>query len=349
VDPVQCVYQLPSGKNLISTLTLYGTRWNATSTLNPRDYSHQALISTFEAIQTPPRNQGRLTTYGWSCSIRWCLRTYANISASNHINSAVVTTQDLWVPTGFSGKVPLSTEFRPESHSDDSGAPKPDEFIIGRYEFDHLRTYFAQMFSMGWFGDGQTGVNFSPDAGFAFSSRYNPLNLIPDAPSPGLALAYETDMDKRMQILATSMTEAIRADAPDSDAVAGTMFVTRTIIHVRWAWLGLPLALVVLSSGLLVVVALQTHRQKVPMWKSEPLALLWHDFAGDGAYDRVPDLAGPLDLENRAKSLRARLGESGERVFVVTEKQVHNTLTSSKQHGRAYKTREELSPSASTS
>ncbi|OQV08151.1 hypothetical protein CLAIMM_12465 [Cladophialophora immunda] len=58
--------------------------------------------------------------------------------------------------------------------------------------------------------------------------------------------------------------------------LSGTVFTERTFVAVRWIWLSLPLGLNALGLIFLLVTAIYTKRNKVPLWKSSAFALLYH-------------------------------------------------------------------------
>lgn len=77
--------------------------------------------------------------------------------------------------------------------------------------------------------------------------------------------------------IARSMTNNIRqTSSADHNAMyAGTAYREEVFINVRWAWLVLPIALVVCSDVFLISSILQTRSNQVKAWKSSALALLF--------------------------------------------------------------------------
>jgi hypothetical protein len=316
-----CSYKLPSGHTLTASIhegtwdSKWGTQWNSTTILgqNVNYENTPAVLSEFEAIQIPElRSRKQLTKpRGWRCSLHFCLKTYSNMTVRNGV--ATIAPPDekplWWHGLGYK---PYLTQY--------SGLPSDHGPV---YKFDtasylDLRAYLGQMFSLGWSNDntnsypGNSTVNFDDDLGH---------NILPAAAvPPGRTLATVVDLNHTMKTLSDSMTEVIRAFGTKDDAVKGTVLVPATFINVRWSWLVLPMVLPLLSTTLLIVVAWQTRRTGIPTWKSDPLAMLWHDFARDSWPRPVPNNAGPKDLEDRANRVWVQLGNSQQRVFVVEEK-----------------------------
>ena len=88
-----------------------------------------------------------------------------------------------------------------------------------------------------------------------------------------------------MEGLATSITATIRegGDVSNSAPALGTVLKNQTCVGVKWAWLGLPVALVILTLVFLVATVIQSGRYtrvgaagagRKP-WKSSSLPLLW--------------------------------------------------------------------------
>jgi hypothetical protein len=83
--------------------------------------------------------------------------------------------------------------------------------------------------------------------------------------------------------MAQSMTLAMRMSNTnifdrDAGLVYGPATSLQPYIHIRWAWLALPSAVVVVAALLLWIVALQTRELGVPLWKGSALAVALHGF-----------------------------------------------------------------------
>jgi len=68
-------------------------------------------------------------------------------------------------------------------------------------------------------------------------------------------------------------------------------------VHVRWAWLSLPLTLILAGTALLVWTMLDAKRNKYPLWKGSVLALLFHGLGSDQLRDRdIPDTTSRMEV-----------------------------------------------------
>ncbi|MCJ1262181.1 hypothetical protein MMC22_002051 [Lobaria immixta] len=99
-----------------------------------------------------------------------------------------------------------------------------------------------------------------------------------------------------------------------------TTIGTNLIIHVQWAWLALPIDLVVLALIFQIITMVRTSRRKTAIWKSSTLALFFH---GRGVRGGVRSTGGAgMDdiavMEDLAGRMKVRLENDG-RDWCLTE------------------------------
>ena len=105
--------------------------------------------------------------------------------------------------------------------------------------------------------------------------------------------------------LAECMTVRIRQAGDDSNSApaSGDTWHTDTCISVQWPWLAFPVTLVVLATAFLLATIVQGARRSwEQIWKSSPLALLFHGLDND-LRDRYKALGTEDDMEQTAKKL----------------------------------------------
>jgi hypothetical protein len=111
-----------------------------------------------------------------------------------------------------------------------------------------------------------------------------------------------------MDHVASSMTNSIRT-GPNATEVYGTVEVSEQHIKVRWAWMILPAALVLLSVIFLTATMVLGSR-KCAGWKSSALPSFYHGFA---AWEVSERYHGDIEeMERSAKGIYARLGTDEE-------------------------------------
>lgn len=105
-----------------------------------------------------------------------------------------------------------------------------------------------------------------------------------------------SSVERYFQGLATTMTAAIRndGDATGSEPARGTVMASQTCVSVDWAWLALPMLLVVLTAVFLVTTILMSRgsRRGRRAWKGSTLPFLWCGISDEirDKYDAFDDV-----------------------------------------------------------
>ena len=81
---------------------------------------------------------------------------------------------------------------------------------------------------------------------------------------------------------AEAFSNYIRANSHEnfSEPARGTILHYATCVQINWAWIALPAALAALTIALLVMSVMSTAKHQAPIWKSHPLALIFHSLNG---------------------------------------------------------------------
>ena len=108
--------------------------------------------------------------------------------------------------------------------------------------------------------------------------------------------------------LANAMTAVIRqyGDTPPITRVKGTAYASRTCVRVRWPWLSLPGALLLLAVSFLAMTIWTTNRRQAIVWKSSPLALLFHGFDRNVAAN-YSAIVKPEEMKEAARSIYTKM------------------------------------------
>ena len=109
-------------------------------------------------------------------------------------------------------------------------------------------------------------------------------------------------------------------DANRSSPATGQMGHENTCVHVAWAWLAYPFALVFLTILFFVVMVFKTETEEhcFHAWKSSPLALLYHGL--DQEVVARHDQAGEMgDMIEDAQKLQVRLSRTDQGWKLATE------------------------------
>lgn len=115
------------------------------------------------------------------------------------------------------------------------------------------------------------------------------------------------------------MTVRIRQspDAFDLPAISGNAWRNETCIGVRWPWLAYPVALLNLTISFLLATIVQSEAySRKQIWKSSPLALLFHGLDNE-LREKFEHVDRTEEMARTAKELVVKLGrEEGELRFV---------------------------------
>ncbi|KAI4112020.1 MAG: hypothetical protein LQ339_000027 [Xanthoria mediterranea] len=219
------------------------------------------------------------------CSIFYCIGRY---TAS--VKDGIVEQRLLASWRNDSARLDTKTDLilnPPTSFSNESGAEP--------YRVTHLAAHALNSFMSETF-TGSGGIN---NSGSAFSSDV--MQALYDA----------SNLTGRIENLATSMTNSIRGqDDNVSGPAYGTAWTSETYVHVRWAWLAFPAALILLASCFIVGVILETSYRDILVWKSSNIALLFHGRSLRLSRRNEKPVNKLSAMTSRATNVKARLVES---------------------------------------
>ena len=126
------------------------------------------------------------------------------------------------------------------------------------------------------------------------------------------ALNLTQNITALMEGLATSMTSYLRNVGGNNETTAiGTTSKMETYVHVRWAWLGLPIGLLILSTIFLIITMITSKRRGFAIWKTSSLAMLFHGLDGIQEHHAV-ESRGQMDdiaVHTRVKLRRGEIGD----------------------------------------
>ncbi|KAI0833936.1 hypothetical protein F5Y06DRAFT_290143 [Hypoxylon sp. FL0890] len=86
------------------------------------------------------------------------------------------------------------------------------------------------------------------------------------------------DVDKRFGNVADSLTKFVRENGNPNRSVYATGQVLRyeTCLNVQWSWIAMPVSLATLTLVFFILTIITTERHHLPIWKSNPLAFVFH-------------------------------------------------------------------------
>jgi hypothetical protein len=257
-----------------------GTHYNYTNT------STVPYILNFQAVGMPFRyhewNYSLLSAT--ECALWYCIQAYNTSVTSNILNQTIIDTWNTVNPMTFGS----------DGNDNVTFANIPEHFNLNpgsTYSLYDRSLLGAEQFLYGMFnGSAEAG----DEDGFNFVGNWT------EPIWSGL-----NDSSRFIDNLAKSMTNNIRTTslAPALSMYEGQAFREKLLVHVRWPWMVLPIALVLFSVLFLIVTILETRGSKVNAWKSSALALLFLD-VGQGvrssARDKMDEVNGLKDVAGRS-------------------------------------------------
>lgn len=131
----------------------------------------------------------------------------------------------------------------------------------------------------------------------------------------GRALMKSPSLADTVRNISDSMTYAVGRNRNGS-VVRGEALQLETYVYVRWAWLALPVAVVLLGVAFLAATAARARRSGVPMWKGSAVAPFFARLDGWGEDElRVHSFR---DVEARARGMRGVIVPGGEGGVVLS-------------------------------
>ncbi|KAI1383618.1 uncharacterized protein F4822DRAFT_421166 [Hypoxylon trugodes] len=331
IPQAQCNYTLDANTTLSADFAVFGgaaemtpyhTLWHSQVNTTSPAQGQDALITQYSFISLPDISDWTtlvdFNTKPWKltstppinkamqCSFSLCARTFETPYFANFTNGPL---------TGPSTPLNIASNPRPLENdivrvtlepATSDHPPMNTTFAINECDFQDLNTYLQSLFNVQYWSEGMTR---GPNQNSSSSTSNSPLIT----PNIGLALSETGDIPDLMRQIADSMTEALRTSV-NSTVVTGVGMNTVTYIAITWAWLALPIALVVLTFLMLLLVIFRNGARGVPIWKSSSLALLFHDLQG---WDESERQAGhPHEVQRRGIQMKAQVvNEGGQMSF----------------------------------
>lgn len=284
-----CTYTMPSGFILTGGFSESsgGGSWttlNATASPNETGYSVN-ITNTLVDIAIIKIDQSNVTVgslkepEALECSFTWCAKAYHDVAVSNGR-----------VDTSHISEFPLQSP--PSVYSGWNGLEyNPFTVANNTVGFDGNHTFTVN------FNDHTTIADFL--ATFFTASNQD---------ATARALWTSPNISQTMSNIATSMTNNIR-EGTNATEILGTAALVETYIHVSWAWLTLPMTVVLMAVVLVVVSVIMSTTSGTSLWKSSSLALVFSKL--EGWEDNVLNANSASELQEAAEKMRGRLENNG--------------------------------------
>jgi hypothetical protein len=302
-----CGWQLPNGASLNTSTDVFSMTSFLPSPYGLQPYT--TILELFflgtEAQSGPPLNYNPWAT---QCTLEYCVQTLETAVVDGKLSQNVTktttnsTTVDIFNTKGVS---PVSIT-----------SPNGTSLFISEAAALGIQSWFSDLFingsasrnaSEGVVRDQSVIVNLT--VGISSGTTYFDNDIVQTFYWD--YYEYPNGLTKAMSDLSTAMTVAFRS-FHGVNQIAGTAFGMETHLQVHWSWIVVPVLIVVCTLIFLALVTWNAHRHKVPLWKSNALAVL---FAGMGLDHETRKLfRGEQSLNEKtdvAKHVRVQLDGHG--------------------------------------
>lgn len=307
-DSIFCNYTLPSGSQVtlenpgedyeqggFAVLKSNGAKYNAS-------LQDKLYIANFDVVGWPflesPRSASTQSVTASECALWMCIQAYNVSTRSNRQSQTIVQTISS-----------LNTTL--QTFSSINATRSYEDYY--NYTFPKLSAEMNAMpntnFTVAFWGAETYRstldiFNGTGTMGFSSIIQSDPIDAVWRASS---------NLDPWIKRLALSMTNALRngSAAPSHSFYDGTGY--QLGVSIRWQWIILPAALVLLSILFLVVVMVQTARSPVAAWKGSPLAILFFNVEQEMRWNVIGQTDKYMGIENAVGNVRVRLeGQPGD-------------------------------------
>jgi hypothetical protein len=298
------------------------------------DFAHDSIASTCDlplveadeyddaflnmaVLKSQIAEDGSAPVSATQCVLYWCINTYETRVLGGQL---IEKTLDSWKST--TGGPSISDEIRTLTPPPVNPTIAPSNFTLDLFEVEKLSSRLA------------TSLNFSNSYALQEIADSNEKLRVPDVSNridyTGIPANYnlirlfqDYDTVDIIQNLAKSMTTHIRsvdnskvtsesyaylnitADGP----VKGTVYHLQVYVAIRWLWLAFPACLLIFTFLFFVLVVIQSAFSGVAVWKSSPLAILFHGLSSSSV-EQIQGATELADMEKHAKGMKVRFQDA---------------------------------------
>jgi hypothetical protein len=240
------------------------------------------------------------------CALYFCVNTY-NVTVLNSIPNTTVISS--WISDTGTPTVGGAAE------NGDNNMTGTVDAILERPD-DQLEENNTYIIPAGTLANVKAWLNVTLQG--SLNTTFSEVDGATWAVDEMVVLNATTDWPYLFDKLATAMTTYIRSSGlPGStNNVEGIAHRLEPYVHVQWAWIALPGALVLLSIVFLGATMAQNESKRALAWKSSSLALLFHGL--EGVRDGTGQGLGQMrEVAKRTKVVLQR-GDNGEWKLIST-------------------------------
>lgn len=334
LELVSCNYALPNGLAINQTSQLnetaggpssgiFRTTIAATAELDPAiPVNSTASFITMNILRGKScaplgKEVGlNMTILATQCSLSWCVGTY-----KSSVNRGRLEEEALSFSTNDFESTPSNQMLGVTATKPLDKTMPSSRFVVSRRSSDSLAAWLQEKLT---FSNSKADPD-QPDISSNASIVSSPDTRATGRLSETLTLFQKNDPEYILKHLAQAMTTYIRSVDPkqqvtegksnsswsvrEAQSIVGISTALHVYIAIRWPWLTFTGAILILTLVFFVLVVMQSSKDGVVVWKSSPLALLFHGLQLEDKQRCEPmSLAG---MEHRAREIKVQLREGG--------------------------------------
>ncbi|MCJ1360786.1 MAG: hypothetical protein MMC33_010795 [Icmadophila ericetorum] len=302
-----CGWQVPQGAYLNTSSDVFSMTSLFPSVFGNQPYANimRLIFMGTEAQNGPPLNYNPWAT---ECTLQYCLQTF-NSSVTNGViqeNVTSTTTNNTVVDiSGSTANVPVVIT-----------APNSVVYEVGEGASLGIRSWFEGLFTLGSATRNTSYINSTRTldsvvvnltVGISSGTTYFDSDVVQTFYWD--YYEYTEGLELAMSELATAMTVAFRS-FNGAIPVEGQAFNFESYVHVRWGWIGLPVAVVALAALFLLAAIYKSKQTKTALWKSSALAMLFNGLDDETRAVFASEIS--LSSQKRhAKEVKVQLDQGG--------------------------------------
>ena len=303
-----CGWSVPQGAFLNTSSDVFSMTSQFPSVFGNQPYANimRLIFLGTEAQNGPPLNYNPWAT---ECTLQYCLQTFNSSVTNGFIQENVTSTltnNTVVDISGATGNVPIAL----------TGVNNVT-YLVGEGASLGIRSWFETLFTTGSATRNASYINSTRTldsvvvnltVGISSGTTYFDTDIVQTFYWD--YYEYKHGLELAMSELATAMTVAFRS-FNGAVKVQGQAFNFESYVHVRWGWIGLPVAVVVLAGLFLATAMYQSKRSKTALWKSSALAMLFNGLDSEtrAVFSRQMSLSSK---KRHAKGVIVQLDYSGE-------------------------------------
>lgn len=260
----------------------------------------------FNGSYTPvPEIGGKFMPNATECAISWCVQTLHTFIRNGTLSQNITSK---W--TNSSGFDTGAITLQPDANA--------TGYFVSEMSNIPLASFLELMFTANMSGVELPGSGRSDKEIFDLSMYSS---------DTAQALWFADDLSGLMNNLADRMTDTLRNSYADPTRnKTGTVLMERVYVHVSWLWLILPIALVLLSCGILVAAIISTTKHRAILWKNSSLATLFHGLTA--IEGKTGHLFYNKQMESVARSMQVSLeGDPSDVLYLVEQRKGSNNVS----------------------